>query len=184
MAYNPKNPRKSEREIAARLVTQRKFCELLRQKPIRVNEAAHACGVHERTVRYWANNDPQFAVEYADAQREQHVLRLGAVEDSMFSRIVKGTASAAETIFWLKRYGGPEWRNADRHVMEHTGRINAVSTTEIILAATRGDFAQFVESQEKERQQLPPAPPEGEPVIVPDDDEGLPDECIDEETGA
>ena len=96
-----------------------------------VAQAARKIGRDERTIRRWAANDEDFAKLYHEAQEEQHRLRLGAVEDALFQRILDALnpktdtkISAALMIFWLKANGGEKYRTADHQYLHHSGGLN------------------------------------------------------------
>jgi len=95
-----------------------------------VAQAAHKIGRSDRSIRRWAVDDPDFAKLYLEAQEEQHRLRLGAVEDALFQRILDALNPKTETsiapgvlIFWLKANGGEKYRTADHQYLHHSGGL-------------------------------------------------------------
>ncbi len=81
--------------------------------------ARQAAKVDSSTVWRWRQRDPEFDAAYREAQEHVDGVRLSHVEDTLYQRIVKGGASAAEVIFWLKNRGRQRWR--DKFIMEATG---------------------------------------------------------------
>ena len=168
----PKDPAKKtvrqrarrKREANEIRAKKKRLLELLRDQVRTVPEAAREVGRSEATVWVWRHQDPDFEEQYRAAMAIQEKLRLRAVEDALFLRSIQGKASAAETIFWLKRYGGKEWRNADKHVQEQEGVIPVVHgtmddlTDEELMAIIAGRAKSVEEGQEdKDR----PPPPNG-----------------------
>lgn len=81
--------------------------------------AKQAAKVDSSTVWRWRQRDPEFDAAYREAQEHVDGVRLSHVEDTLYQRIVKGDASAAEVIFWLKNRGKQRWR--DKIIAEVTG---------------------------------------------------------------
>lgn len=102
---------------------KKEFLKILENTPTTVKEAAARIGRDSSTVYNWCRDDPDFKETMRTLlDKNQRDMRLREVEDSLFKRIVTGRASAAETIFWLKRHSG-EWRKADHVELEHSGEV-------------------------------------------------------------
>lgn len=112
------------REIAAR---KEKFLTALHKKPLTVREAAALVGRSERTIQDWAATDADFAERYAAGKMAQDKLRLTAIEDVGFRRIIKGTAAVALHIFYLKKLDPEGWGRADKMGIEHSGGLRVMS---------------------------------------------------------
>lgn len=87
------------------------FLKYLDDNVTTLREAAEEIGKDESTIWHWRKNDKSFDEAVEEAKFEQDLKRLERVEDSMFKRIVKGEASASETIFWLKNRGRHRWND-------------------------------------------------------------------------
>ena len=81
---------------------------------------AEQIGVHVATIARWRIADPEFDDAMRATMAEQDATRVTIVEDQLFYRLTKGTASAAEMIFYLINRAGHRWRHVQR--IEHTGR--------------------------------------------------------------
>ena len=99
------------------------FLELFSTVAITVRSAARAIGLSERVIYQRIHDSPALHKQYEATKRKQNRLRLGEVEDAVFQQIIAGKAAPGVTIFWLKRFGGVEWHNADKHVLAHTGNM-------------------------------------------------------------
>jgi len=96
-----------ERETA-----KAKFLEALRgDKPLAMDRAARRAGVNRVTVWRLRQDDPDFDQAVREAQDHQDSLRVQVVEDCLFDRLAKGTASPAETIFFLCNRAPARWRH-------------------------------------------------------------------------
>ncbi len=84
-------------------IKQRKFLEVLETEANgRITTASRITGTHRSTFYFWLK-DEKF-------QREVKWIEL-TIEDeikaALFQRVLKGSEKA--TIFFLQKYGGPEW---------------------------------------------------------------------------
>lgn len=131
--------------LADPAVAKRAYLALMRSIAIQEADAAAQVGWSARTIRQWAHDDPEFGRARAAAQTAQRRIRVGLVEDSLFVRILRGQASAACEIFWLKANGGPRWKYADRQVIDDRrtlprafdGELSAISDEELAVIAAR-----------------------------------------------
>jgi len=117
---------------------QRRFLQLYRTRPLTVAQAAKKVGCTARTVRRWAQRDPDFGREYEDAKVEQHKLRIGMIEDALFQRILVALDPGSEQglpaaliIFWLKANAGDKYRLADKVYLHHTGQVDSKQTVDL-----------------------------------------------------
>ena len=99
------------------------FIEVMQGGVCAMMVAAKKAGVSLRTIQNYRNEDEDFDKLATAAALFQSKLRLSAVEDSLVSRIVSGTAPASVTIFWLKANGGSKYKNADKMIHEHEGNL-------------------------------------------------------------
>lgn len=109
---------------------KRQFLEAFTGAPVSVAQAAQEIGRSARTIRHWALHDADFAEAYSGAKQLQGSLRLAAIEDLLFNRIMRGLSledkaqvGQALVIFWLKANGGDKWRLADKYYVEHSGDV-------------------------------------------------------------
>lgn len=98
-----------------------RFLELYGDGFTAMSAATQEVGVTRMTLWRWRQDDPDFNVEVEEAIAAADRIRLMAVEDSMFQRIIGGDATGAETIFWLINRSDGRWKDVRRVV--HSGRI-------------------------------------------------------------
>ena len=101
---------------------KKEFLLHLRENPVTVQAACKHIRRDRVAVWRWTLSDPKFAEQYEKAKAAQVSHRLEEVEDTLYQRIVGGTASPGETIFWLKRHS-KSWRQADKLVQEVQGSL-------------------------------------------------------------
>ena len=99
------------------------FLELFSTVAMTMRGAARTIGISTRVLYQRIHDSSELREQYQAAKRKQNQLRLGEVEDAVFQQIIAGKAAPGITIFWLKRFGGVEWHNADKHVLAHTGNM-------------------------------------------------------------
>jgi len=131
---------KKQKPDGKRETVKETFITLLKTEPITLSAAARRAGVGNRsTVWRWRQSDADFDRAVAEAQKHQDSLRIQAIEDSLFDRILMGKASAAETIFWLCNRGGGRWRHvaAVKHSFEPP-EPGTVTFEQVLLAAANG----------------------------------------------
>ncbi len=89
------------------------------QDPLMSKETA-AVHVGSSVTAIWRmrQTDPEFDAEITRIHQANDPLRLEAVEDSLFARIVTGGASGTETIFWLMNRAPDRWQ--DKRFIQHT----------------------------------------------------------------
>jgi len=77
--------------------------------------AAQAAGISTVTLWRMRKDDPEFDAAIQVLEEVAPNARRQMVEDTMFTRIVKGKATGAETIFWLindsRRRGDGRWKD-------------------------------------------------------------------------
>ena len=119
------------------------FLELFAEGSNAIRAAAAKIGVGVVTVWRWRQQDPEFDTAMVAAQVDADAVRVALAEDSLFNRIVGGTASAAETIFFLKNRAPKRWHDVREQRIEHSGEVShairAMSDEEILERAT--DFS-------------------------------------------
>jgi len=81
---------------------KKEFLKYLENHVTTVQSAAQHVGKHESTIWKWRQQDEEFDKKVEEAKGQQKKKRVEKVKDSLFMRIIKGDASASETIFWLK----------------------------------------------------------------------------------
>jgi Helix-turn-helix of insertion element transposase len=89
---------------------KRRAVELLRAGHF-LTEVATSLEVDPATLWRWRQADPEFDDAVAALADANDAARTQQVEETMFARIVAGTASAAETIFWLKNRAPGRWKD-------------------------------------------------------------------------
>jgi len=113
----------SEHDLTTKEGQNAAFLELFSAVAMTMRGAARAIGISTRVLYQRIHDSPELREQYQAAKRKQNRLRLGEVEDAVFQQIIAGKAAPGVTIFWLKRFGGVEWHNADKHVLAHTGNM-------------------------------------------------------------
>ena len=89
------------------------------QDPLMSKEwAAIHCGSSVTAIWRMRQADPEFDAEITRIHKANDPLRLEAVEDSLFCRIVEGKAAASETLFWLMNRAPDRWQ--DKRYMQHS----------------------------------------------------------------
>ena len=83
--------------------------------------AGAAVGKSPATLWRMRQDDPVFDRAVVAVQAAVDAVRAALVEDSLFARIIKGDASAAETIFFLVNRSKGRWRHV-QHV-KHSGQV-------------------------------------------------------------
>jgi transposase-like protein len=118
-----------------------KFVGLYQTTAISMGRAARQVGVSRVTIWRWRADDVVFDRAVADSQQRQDDLRLALIEDTMFERIAKGRATAAETIFWLVNRSRGRWKHLAtiQHSIE-AQRPGSITLVEMLQAASNGDF--------------------------------------------
>lgn len=113
-------PGRSANELEAKKsAAQATFLEDYAQGDLTLAGAAEKAGVSTSTVWRWRVADPEFDAKVKIVLTDLDGLRVQLVEDSLFQRLEKGTASAAEVIFFLCNRAPGRWRSVQR--LEHTG---------------------------------------------------------------
>ncbi len=97
------------------------FLKLFAEGSNAIRSAAAQVGVGVVTVWRWRQQDPEFNDAMTVAQTDADAVRVALAEDSLFKRIIDGTASAAETIFFLKNRAPNRWRDMQR--VQYTGEV-------------------------------------------------------------
>lgn len=97
------------------------FLELYRDGLNSMEYCIASVGIARTTLFNLREDDPDFDAAVLETRDRANEIRLAAVEDSLFSRIIAGTASAGETIFWLVNRSNGRWRDVKR--VEHSGAI-------------------------------------------------------------
>ena len=107
-------------DVDARVQSLKKayLAELLKGT-VSMRIAAQAADCDQATIWRWRQADPTFDAAVHDAQKGADHVRGQIVEDSLFSRLTKGTASAVEMIFYLINRVPHRWKHVQR--VEHTG---------------------------------------------------------------
>ena len=98
---------------------QVKFLEVYAEGQHTLAGAAEEAGVNASTIWRWRAADAEFDARVKLAITNFDTLRVQLVEDSLFQRLEKGEASAAEVIFFLCNRAPDRWRSVQR--LEHTG---------------------------------------------------------------
>ena len=86
-----------------------------------MSAASTQAGASRVTVWRWRRDDPEFDSAVSALTDGIDDQRVRMVEESMFARIVKGEATAAETIFYLVNRGRGRWRHVQKINVEHSG---------------------------------------------------------------
>jgi hypothetical protein len=102
------------------------YLALLTSIPIRDDDAAKLAGRRGSAMRKWAQEDPVFAAAREKALNVQSGLRVDVVENALFSQIQRGIAPGGVTVFWLKVHGGRKYREADKLLIDHEGKVEVV----------------------------------------------------------
>ena len=79
-------------------------------------------GKDASTLWRWRQADPVFRRAVEELKEFVDELRVQMVEDAVFERIIRGEASAAEAIFWLKNRAPERWR--DRVNVAQEGKVS------------------------------------------------------------
>lgn len=99
------------------------------------NSLAEACrriGKTPVTIWRWRQVDADFDAKLRAAQENADNVRVALVEDSMFRRILKGDAAAAETIFFLKNRDPDRWK--DSRDIRHAGHDGGPLVLQQVIA--------------------------------------------------
>lgn len=107
-------------------VAKDRFIEKLRSELCSIKQAAEYAGINPRQYYRWRKKDPEFCAAVEAAKESQADLRVEALEDSIFRRMMAGGESAALQIFWLKVHGGEKYRRADTHRLLHSGVVDVL----------------------------------------------------------
>ena len=88
-------------------------------------QACRAVDRDPATLWRWRKADPEFDAAITEARRMRDELDVSEVEQTLLRRCIAGTASAAETIFFLVNRSGGRWRHIQRieHVGDHDSPI-------------------------------------------------------------
>ena len=115
------------------------FLELFAEGSNAIRAVSAKLGVGVVTIWRWRKQDPAFHEAMTEAQVDADAVRVALAEDSLFNRIVSGTASAAETIFFLKNRAPKRWRDMREKRIDHSGEITtnvrALSDEELVAKA-------------------------------------------------
>lgn len=98
-------------------------------------QAARKIGKSRTTIWNWRQDDSNFDEAVEEAKKRQNMMRLDAVEDSVFKQIMEGDAAASVIIFWLKNLGKGKWRDSHqiegKHEIEHSGDLDITELHEL-----------------------------------------------------
>jgi len=98
-----------------------RFLEVYADGFTAMSKACMDIGITRTTLWRWRQTDPDFDAKVGAAVAQADQIRMMAVEDSLFARILAGTASGAEVIFWMINRSDGRWKDVRRVV--HSGRI-------------------------------------------------------------
>lgn len=110
----------AEAKLAA---DKERFLEQLSKGTVSLTAAARDIGKDQATVWRWRQADPDFDADVKEALHERDQIRVELVEDSLFKRLVAGTAAAAEMVFFLANRAPHRWRHV-QHI-QLTGKDGA-----------------------------------------------------------
>lgn len=112
--------RNHDKAADEKLIAQKKeILEYIGRGTFSLQAAARETGIGPATLYRWRDQDEEFDKAVIEAVRTEDSVRVRMVEDSLFAKLIKGDATAAEMIFYLCNRAPERWRHVQRH--EHTG---------------------------------------------------------------
>lgn len=114
-------PAHDDEAVAQMVDAKAEFLELYSTGEHSARGAAAKVGRSAATVWRWRRVDEEFDQAVRDAQQLSDAIRVAAVEDTLFKRIMEETASPAEVIFFLKNRAPDRWK--DKQHVQHGGDV-------------------------------------------------------------
>lgn len=130
-------PQHNETSLVAMQSVKKEVLERL-AKGEYIIQIAKAVNMSPVQLWRWRKQDEDFDNAVAALSIDNDDARVKLVEESLFHRIIMGTAMAAETIFYLKNRAPHRWRDKiSTELLDEDGKPQRISVTVIQQVMTR-----------------------------------------------